>query len=471
MAPKSTKGKAKDAGVTEPPENALAAQRTQLACFPLTVDMFELREALNPLWGGQDGGEKTGHPATRVVYSKSRLFQLNVNRGVEVERTGASSTRTPVEGEMFEDEVLAAARLEVVDEPRAGGDGSQEERILQAMGANFRRLQALHRTRLDKAKSRMATVDQAEAELKVRIAEAQAWFGQASEELKTAQAHWPRLSLRPRPHRGEASAYARAAAAATGAWVFDVDETLLSNLPYYAQHGYGLELFDHQEFDRWVETGEAPVIPSSLRLYSEVRDLGFKTFLLTGRSEAHEGRKSCRGPTILLVSAGFSRHLADLISGFLLYLNLDYNMLVANWNNPAVWFRRVVNSSLHFMDQFDTIDLLDNEIVKLENFPFMYRRGSPHLITTYNEREQVTPRELSIRVPAILRSKDEEGVKGCCVAGAVNNYTSQLLTYGSSSQSPSCKSSRQYNLTEALLFLSHFMGDIDKMLAFIHVLS
>lgn len=23
------------------------------------------------------------------------------------------------------------------------------------------------------------------------------------------------------------------------AWVFDVDETLLSNLPYYADHGYG----------------------------------------------------------------------------------------------------------------------------------------------------------------------------------------------------------------------------------------
>lgn len=45
----------------------------------------------------------------------------------------------------------------------------------------------------------------------------------------------------------EASAYARAAApragdatdAGAGAWVFDIDETLLSNLPYYAQHGYG----------------------------------------------------------------------------------------------------------------------------------------------------------------------------------------------------------------------------------------
>ncbi|XP_044974428.1 endonuclease 2 [Hordeum vulgare subsp. vulgare] len=62
--------------------------------------------------------------------------------------------------------------------------------------------------------------------------------------------------------------------------------------------------------------------------------------------------------------------------------------------------------------------------------------------------------------------KDEEGVKGRCVAGAINNYTSQLLTYGSSSPSPSSKSSSsgQYNLTEALLFLSHFMGDIHQPL-------
>ncbi|KAM0915100.1 hypothetical protein ACQ4PT_011119 [Festuca glaucescens] len=87
----------------------------------------------------------------------------------------------------------------------------------------------------------------------------------------------------------EASAYARAAATADAAWVFDVDETLLSNLPYYAQHGYGLQLFDHLEFDKWVERGEAPAIPSSLSLYKEVRELGFKTFLLTGRSEGHEG--------------------------------------------------------------------------------------------------------------------------------------------------------------------------------------
>ena len=93
----------------------------------------------------------------------------------------------PIEGEVFDEEVLAAARLEGVDEPSAGGDGSQEERLLQAMGANFRKLQALHRARLDKAKSRMATVDKAEADLKVRVAETQTWFRQACEELKVAQ--------------------------------------------------------------------------------------------------------------------------------------------------------------------------------------------------------------------------------------------------------------------------------------------
>ena len=88
---------------------------------------------------------------------------------------------------MFDDEVLAAAGLEVVDEPIVGGDGSQEERLLHAMGASFRKLQALHRARLDKAKSRMATVDKAEVDLKGRVAEAQTWFCQACEELKAAQ--------------------------------------------------------------------------------------------------------------------------------------------------------------------------------------------------------------------------------------------------------------------------------------------
>lgn len=72
-------------------------------------------------------------------------------------------------------------------------------------------------------------------------------------------------------------------------WIFDVDETLLSNLPYYAEHGYGLEIFDHVEFDKWVEKATAPAIQPSLKLYEEILGLGFKVFLLTGRSERQRG--------------------------------------------------------------------------------------------------------------------------------------------------------------------------------------
>ncbi|XP_024023254.1 endonuclease 2 [Morus notabilis] len=55
--------------------------------------------------------------------------------------------------------------------------------------------------------------------------------------------------------------------------------------------------------------------------------------------------------------------------------------------------------------------------------------------------------------------KDENNTRGRCVAGAIRNYTTQLLTYNSDSPNQS-----QYNLTEALLFLAHFMGDIHQPL-------
>ena len=100
---------------------------------------------------------------------------------------GTASTGAPTEGEVFDDEVLAAAGIEIVDKPNAGGDGSQEERLLHAMGASFWKLQALHRARLDKAKSRMAVAEKAEVDLQKRVAEMQDWFRQAHEELKAAQ--------------------------------------------------------------------------------------------------------------------------------------------------------------------------------------------------------------------------------------------------------------------------------------------
>uniref|UniRef100_A0A7C8YBK4 Aspergillus nuclease S1 n=2 Tax=Opuntia streptacantha TaxID=393608 RepID=A0A7C8YBK4_OPUST len=48
------------------------------------------------------------------------------------------------------------------------------------------------------------------------------------------------------------------------------------------------------------------------------------------------------------------------------------------------------------------------------------------------------------------------GAKDMCIAGAIQNFTSQLQHYREGT------SDRRYNLTEALLFLSHFMGDIHQ---------
>ncbi|EXB51808.1 Nuclease PA3 [Morus notabilis] len=51
---------------------------------------------------------------------------------------------------------------------------------------------------------------------------------------------------------------------------------------------------------------------------------------------------------------------------------------------------------------------------------------------------------------------DPHGLEDMCVAGAIQNFTSQLSHYREGT------SDRRYNMTEALLFLSHFMGDIHQ---------
>lgn len=68
------------------------------------------------------------------------------------------------------------------------------------------------------------------------------------------------------------------------AWVFDVDETLISTLPYFAAHQFGGEVIDDYDFNtRWTDLAEAPALPASHRLYAHLLQLGFKIFLITGR--------------------------------------------------------------------------------------------------------------------------------------------------------------------------------------------
>lgn len=54
---------------------------------------------------------------------------------------------------------------------------------------------------------------------------------------------------------------------------------------------------------------------------------------------------------------------------------------------------------------------------------------------------------------------DSAGRKNRCVTGAINNYTLQLT---SACRNPALES--RYNLTEALMFLSHFVGDVHQPL-------
>ncbi|KAK8479040.1 hypothetical protein V6N13_078028 [Hibiscus sabdariffa] len=68
-------------------------------------------------------------------------------------------------------------------------------------------------------------------------------------------------------------------------WVFDIDETSLSNLPYYACHGFGAEPYDPKLKKEWELEGKAPALPETLKLYEKLLSLGIRVVFLTGKSE------------------------------------------------------------------------------------------------------------------------------------------------------------------------------------------
>ena len=88
---------------------------------------------------------------------------------------------------MFDGEVLIIAGLQVVDEPSTTSSSTKEDQLLQAISANFQKLQALYRAHQDKVNSRMAVVDKAQVDFKERIAQMQVWFAEAWEDLKATQ--------------------------------------------------------------------------------------------------------------------------------------------------------------------------------------------------------------------------------------------------------------------------------------------
>ncbi|KAM3308188.1 hypothetical protein P3S67_009932 [Capsicum chacoense] len=70
-------------------------------------------------------------------------------------------------------------------------------------------------------------------------------------------------------------------------WVFDVDETILSNIPFFARCdvAFGALPYNATKFDEWIADGKLPAIPSIRCVYNTVLSLGIKPVLLTGATE------------------------------------------------------------------------------------------------------------------------------------------------------------------------------------------
>ncbi|KAL3511727.1 hypothetical protein ACH5RR_024444 [Cinchona calisaya] len=72
-------------------------------------------------------------------------------------------------------------------------------------------------------------------------------------------------------------------------WVFDIDETAFSNLPYYARPsvGFGAKKYNSTAFGEYIQEADVPALPASLRLYRNLVKLGIKSVFLTGSSERY----------------------------------------------------------------------------------------------------------------------------------------------------------------------------------------
>ena len=98
---------------------------------------------------------------------------LKVGNNLFVSIPGTASIGVPTEGETFDEDIIAAAGLEIVDEPSASSGQSEEEKLLQAMNSNFQKLHTLHHARKEKLDSRAVVVEAAEADFQKCVEETQ----------------------------------------------------------------------------------------------------------------------------------------------------------------------------------------------------------------------------------------------------------------------------------------------------------
>lgn len=65
--------------------------------------------------------------------------------------------------------------------------------------------------------------------------------------------------------------------------IFDIDETVLSNLPHMKEADWG---YQPEQWDKWVRTSKGPAIEPVRDIYLHAISLDMKVIFLTGRTEA-----------------------------------------------------------------------------------------------------------------------------------------------------------------------------------------
>lgn len=69
------------------------------------------------------------------------------------------------------------------------------------------------------------------------------------------------------------------------AWIFDIDDTLLSTMPYHKKHGYGGEKLNVTDLEAWLAQGKATAIDYSLNFFNDVKRRGMQIILISSRRE------------------------------------------------------------------------------------------------------------------------------------------------------------------------------------------
>ncbi|KAJ8530664.1 hypothetical protein K7X08_023545 [Anisodus acutangulus] len=69
------------------------------------------------------------------------------------------------------------------------------------------------------------------------------------------------------------------------AWIFDIDDTLLSSVPYYKKNGFGGNKLNVTGLEDWISQGKGTALDHSLKLFNHLKGLGVKIFIVSSRRE------------------------------------------------------------------------------------------------------------------------------------------------------------------------------------------